>query len=127
MVTPEPDVLFQRGLDAFNARAYFDAHEHWEELWSEYQLPDRLFIQGLIQMAVGCFHVTNDNLNGARGLFSKALPKLEAFQPEHRYLDVTSIVAFTRHALERVQNIDNSDEFDMSDVPLLELVKESLP
>jgi predicted metal-dependent hydrolase len=123
MATPDPDVLFQRGLEAFNTRDYFDAHEHWEELWSEFQLPDRLFIQSLIQMAVGCFHLTNDNLNGARGLFSKALPKLEPFQPEHRNLDVTAIVAFIRSAVERFQVISRSDEFDMTLVPILGPVK----
>jgi len=70
--------LFSAGLIAFNADNSFEAHEHREDLWSLHQLPDRDFVQGLIQLAVGCFHLTNDNLNGARGLFAMCLPKLEA-------------------------------------------------
>ncbi|SVC63873.1 uncharacterized protein METZ01_LOCUS316727, partial [marine metagenome] len=30
--------LFQQGVDAFNNRCFYDAHEFWEELWLEYKL-----------------------------------------------------------------------------------------
>ncbi|UCH10325.1 MAG: DUF309 domain-containing protein [Fidelibacterota bacterium] len=123
MAETEPDILFRRGLEAFNAGDYYDAHEYWEDLWSEYQLPDRSLIQGLIQMAVGCFHITNDNLNGARGLFGKALPKLEAHQPTGRGLDVTRLATFVRRALEQVNTIETGAEFDWSLVPELEVTE----
>ena len=42
--------LFLRGLEAYHSGEYFDAHEHWEDLWSDYHFEDRRFIQGLIQM-----------------------------------------------------------------------------
>jgi len=41
--------LFLRGLEAYHSGEYFDAHEHWEDLWSDYHFEDRRFIQGLIQ------------------------------------------------------------------------------
>jgi predicted metal-dependent hydrolase len=119
MAEIEPEVLFRHGLEAFNAGDYYDAHEYWEELWSVYQLPDRTLIQGLIQMAVGCFHITNDNLSGARGLFGKALPKLEANEPSGRGLDMSMLAAFVRQALEQVNMIETCAEFDWSLVPKL--------
>jgi predicted metal-dependent hydrolase len=111
-------------LKAFNASEYYDAHEYWEELWSEYQLADRIFIQGLIQMAVGCFHLTNDNLIGARNLFAKALPKLETGLPHQRNLNVEELTACTRKALEQVQHIETCADFDWTILPILKRIQE---
>ena len=71
----EMDEYFNKGFDAFNNQNYYDAHEHWENLWTNYYFKDRLLIQGLIQVSVGYFHITNMNLKGANGLFTKCLPK----------------------------------------------------
>ena len=45
--------LFMKGIDSFNRHSFYDAHEFWEDLWSDYRLPDAKFIQALIQLAVG--------------------------------------------------------------------------
>jgi predicted metal-dependent hydrolase len=124
MVVTDPDTLFEQGLKAFNEGEYYDAHEYWEELWSEYQLPDRIFIQGLIQMAVGYFHITNDNLTGARNLFTKALPKLETGLPNQRNLDVEELTACTHRALEQAQHIEKCADFDWTIRPILKSIKE---
>ncbi len=115
---------YRQGVAAFNAGDYFAAHEHWEDLWSDPPaggLADRTFIQGLIQLAVGCFHLTNDNLNGARGLLTKCLPKLEPYQPTQRGLDVAALVTFVRQAREQVNTIQACADFDWSGVPHLTL------
>ena len=71
--------LFFSGLKTFNEENFFDAHEIWEELWSEYYLKDRDFIQGLIQLAVCFVHLQNENINGARSLLKKSTKKLYSF------------------------------------------------
>ena len=38
------DILFQKGIQAFNKKKFYDAHEYWEELWLEYKLDDAKFI-----------------------------------------------------------------------------------
>ena len=55
--------LFYNGLNAFNDKDYYDAHEYWEDLWSDYILKDAKFVQGLIQLSVGYFHISNYNFN----------------------------------------------------------------
>ena len=55
--------LFISGLNAFNANKFYDAHEYWEDLWSDYRLKDPKFIQALIQLSVGYFHISNLNIN----------------------------------------------------------------
>ena len=55
--------LFQEGLTYFRSGEYFEAHESWEELWSDFYLKDRRFVQGLIQLSVSFVHLENNNLN----------------------------------------------------------------
>ena len=71
--------LFIEGIKSFNKHEFYDAHEHWEDLWSDYNLKDDKFIQALIQLSVGYFHITNNNRNGANGLLKKCIPKFEMY------------------------------------------------
>ena len=67
----EMEALFQKGLAEYEKGDYFEAHETWEDLWSDYYLPDRKFVQGLIQLAVSFVHLGNGNMTGARNLLRK--------------------------------------------------------
>ena len=60
----------------------------------DYQVPgeDPKFIQGLIQLSVGYFHITNNNMNGALGLLRKCKPKFELYTPICRGLNVDYII-----------------------------------
>ena len=40
--------LFYKGIDSFNTRDYYQTDEYFEEIWTEYKLEDKLFIQALI-------------------------------------------------------------------------------
>ena len=51
--------LFNDGIAYYNANEFFEAHESWEDLWSDYYLEDRKFVQGLIQLAVSFVHLGN--------------------------------------------------------------------
>jgi len=84
--------LYNKGLEAFRKHEFYDAHEYWEDLWSDYRLNDAKFIQGLIQLSVGYFHISNLNINGARGLLNKCKPKLQSFSPEYKGLNINLII-----------------------------------
>ena len=36
--------LFNEGLKFYKAGDYFEAHEYWEDLWSDFYLEDKKFI-----------------------------------------------------------------------------------
>ncbi|MFQ6608730.1 MAG: DUF309 domain-containing protein [Fidelibacterota bacterium] len=72
-----PEELFHQGVNAYNQNDFFEAHELWEELWSDYPIKDRILVQGLIQVAVSFYHLYSDNLKGARSLMEKALSKFQ--------------------------------------------------
>ena len=62
------DILFERGKIEYQKGNFYDAHEIWEDLWSDYYLKDRKFIQGLIQLSVSFVHLKNSNMKGAKSL-----------------------------------------------------------
>jgi uncharacterized protein len=75
----EARALLARGVDEFSRRLYYECHDTLEELWSGVRGPSRDFFQGLIQAAVGFYHLDSGNREGARRLFDRALARLERY------------------------------------------------
>jgi predicted metal-dependent hydrolase len=84
--------LFERGVEEFNGQFFFEAHDTWEELWRETLGPDKLFYQGLIQTAVGFYHLSNKNYKGACSQFGKALAKFGQYLPVYHGIDTQQVV-----------------------------------
>jgi predicted metal-dependent hydrolase len=57
--------LFQRAVQLFNNREFFECHEALEEIWMPERGARRLFLQGLIHLAVGFHHSQRGNSAGA--------------------------------------------------------------
>lgn len=74
---PSYDPRYLAGVLLFNQGDYFEAHEVWEDLWSEAHGDERKFYQGLIQSAVGLCHFGNGNLGGAVKLYHSSRAYLE--------------------------------------------------
>jgi len=113
----EKEVLFIKGIESFNNKEFYDAHEFWEDLWSDYPLRDALFIQGLIQVSVAYFHITNLNLTGSKSLFNKSIPKLKKFSFNHRNFNVKQFISSVEKSRDQVSNIEKSKDFDWSLAP----------
>ena len=107
------DVLFIKGIEAFNNRAFYDAHEYWEELWLDYKLNDAQFIQGLIQLAVSYFHFFNQNLNGARSMLKKCLKKIDSIEAA-RGIDVIELKSQICNVQKYFDKIDNTNDITSS-------------
>lgn len=63
------DPRYLAGILFFNERDFFEAHEVWEDVWTESSGPERRFYQGLIQAAVALHHFRNGNVRGAVKLY----------------------------------------------------------
>jgi uncharacterized protein len=87
---------FQRGVRQFNARAFFEAHETWEEIWLLTPEPEKTFLQGIIQVAAGFHHYCRGNRAGAQSLLGYGLVKLSRFPEIHRGLNIGTLRAATR-------------------------------
>lgn len=76
-----PDARYLAGIELFNAREFFEAHEVWEDLWHECGPADRRFYQALIQAAVAAHHFGRGNRAGAKRLFHSGRKYMEPFRP----------------------------------------------
>lgn len=74
---------FKRGVEQFNNGYFFECHDTLEEIWMETVGHDRMFLQGLIQVSVGFYHLFNKNFKGAVSQFMKGLKKLDHYRPAH--------------------------------------------
>jgi uncharacterized protein len=91
--------LYQEGLDAFNSRRFYDAHEHWEEVWLATPHPEKMFLQGLIQVAAAFHHYSRANLEGTRNLLRAGLLKLDCFPEDHGGFEIEALRRVVREWL----------------------------
>lgn len=95
----------RRGVEAFNAGAFFDQHEYFEEAWRAEPGPVRELYQGLLQTGVAFLHIQRGNYAGARSVLLRARRHLAGLPPVCQGVDVAGFracadAAFT--ALERL-------------------------
>ena len=86
------DPRLVQGVTWFNAGAFFDAHEVWEDLWLDCHDSTRTFYQGLIQAAVALHHFRNRNTRGARSLCRSATAYLQPYSPVFQGVDVERLL-----------------------------------
>ena len=112
------DRLFFKGLKHYKLHEFYEAHEAWEDLWSDYYLEDRKFIQGLIQLAVSFVHLENNNLNGARSLLKKSREKFETFSGVHRGINMNILLNDIKNVDKIYSNItDSGAAFNWNSIP----------
>ena len=109
--------LYNRGLEAFRNYKFYDAHEYWEDLWTDYRLKDAKLIQGLIQLSVGYFHITNLNINGAKSMFGKCLLKLDLYKQNSRGIDVVFLIDAVNNTIDNLNVIEDIKDFNWGNAP----------
>ncbi len=85
---PHYDLLYLLGIKFFNDCEFFEAHEAWEELWTESRGLERKYYQGLIQAAVALHHFGNGNLRGAKKVYQTSRGHLDPYAPTYEGLDL---------------------------------------
>lgn len=80
--------LLHEGIRHFNAGRYFEAHEALELVWKTTAGPERELYQGIIQAAVGFYHLKQGHWHPALLVFRRALPRLRAFSPGWEGIEV---------------------------------------
>ena len=85
-----PDA-YKAGLEHIRAGRFFEAHEELEIAWRAATPEERDFYQGLVHAAVAWYQAGRGNAVGARRQLEKGLRRLEAYEPEHRGVDVAAV------------------------------------
>ena len=75
----QDDAAVREGVRLFNEERFWHAHEAWERPWLQVKGDEKVFLQGLIQLAAAYHHVQRGTTRGAVRLFDAALRRLSAF------------------------------------------------
>jgi predicted metal-dependent hydrolase len=106
------------GVALFNAQKYWEAHEAWEGRWLVAAGDEKLFLQGLIQLAAAYHHVQRGTSRpGGLRLFAKASAKLHKYRDG--YLGV-SFEAALETASGHVKSLEQMDEIAPDSWPKLQ-------
>lgn len=108
------DPHYLKGIEYFNDCEFFEAHETWEELWTEYRGAGRNFYKGLIQAAVALHHFGNGNIRGAKKVYQTSSGLLEGYRPLYEGLDLESFLAQFESCFEEV--LASEEEFPRIDI-----------
>jgi predicted metal-dependent hydrolase len=92
-----------QGVAEFNAGMFFECHDTLEDVWHGIRGPSRDFFQGLIQVAVGFYHLGNDNRKGGRSQLEKGLQKLETYGDSHLGIELKRFRREVSSWLDRVR------------------------
>jgi predicted metal-dependent hydrolase len=116
--------LLHEGINQFNDRFFFEAHEILEELWMQSPWPTRRFLQGLIQMAAAFVHFVRHEYPGTVRLLGHAHEKLSDFSPRYLGVDVDSLLLAIQIARVEIQRLgpDRFTTFPAGRIPLVTYV-----
>ncbi|HAG81072.1 MAG TPA: DUF309 domain-containing protein [Cyanobacteria bacterium UBA12227] len=84
---------FLQGIEEFNKEEFYACHDTLEALWMEAVEPDKRFYQGILQIAVACYHLGNLNWRGAVILLGEGIGRLRDYQPVYEGIDVADLMS----------------------------------
>lgn len=109
-----PDEALRRGAALFNQRAFYAQHEVLEDAWRAETGTVRDLYRGILQVGVGCYHLSRGNHRGACNLLRYGLARLERFEPVCLGVDVSALRRDAARALAALEALgpERLDEFD---------------
>jgi len=119
---PEITRAIEEGLELFNRQSFFEAHEVWEEQWSESQEDERHLLQGLIQVAAGFYKLQVGVPAGTAKLLEKAQGHLSVVPADYYDLNLEGLLAEIERwsTIARTMIEETSTYFDAATLPRLE-------
>ena len=102
MSDPPPPTGLEAGLELIRRGEFFAAHEELEDAWRASGPEERDFYQGLVHVAVAWYQAGRGNRVGCERQLEKAARRLGPFAPEHRGVDLGSVLGQVEAAAARV-------------------------
>jgi hypothetical protein len=112
--------LLERYILLFNAGLFFECHEILEPPWMESEGNEKLFLHGLINVAVGLYHLERHNLAGAVKVLRKGLSRLKPTSPTYLNIDWQAFTEQVNHCLNRLEklNFQTVEVFDWTSLQI---------
>ncbi len=96
---------FAKGIQEFQQGEFYECHDTLEALWIEAQEPHKTFLQGILQISVACYHLSNRNWRGAAILLGEGIRRLSSYRPEYAGLDIEYLALTSADLLDYLQEI----------------------
>ena len=88
------DARLREGINLFNQRRFFEAHEIWEMLYQSAEINEKPFIEGLVQLSAACRLIEDfGEIKGPVKLIYQALIRFENYQPTYLEIKVADLAA----------------------------------
>ncbi|MTJ10112.1 DUF309 domain-containing protein [Anabaena sp. UHCC 0204] len=94
---------FWQGIEQFNAGQFYACHDILEALWIDSIEPDKTFYQGILQIAVGLYHLGNCNWRGAMILLGEGSNRLRRYLPSYGGINVEELFTQSVDLLKTLQ------------------------
>ncbi len=129
-MTAEDWAEFEHGVKLFNAGKFWNSHEAWEQIWIRHKEDERLFFQGLIQLAAA-YHqlLAKESQKGLLNNIDKSYEKLAVFRPEYMGVLVQPLLKFIDEGKKEAHRLGaaNITRFNHNLIPKLQFHKPSNP
>jgi uncharacterized protein len=104
-MTYQPPQEFWQGVTEFNQRQFYACHDTLEAVWLE--APDyyKKFYQGILQIAVSCYHLSNKNWRGAVILLGEGINRLSNYSPTELGINIEILIDQSMELLTSLQGI----------------------
>jgi uncharacterized protein len=96
---------FLEGIRLFNEGKYFECHDLFEEIWMQEEGSDAEFFRALIHLAVGCYHMKNDNFRGAKSQLMKGIKKREPYESQHFGISISHLIEVFKKVIIDVERV----------------------
>jgi uncharacterized protein len=96
---------FWQGVDQFNQGEFYACHDTLEAIWIPALEPEKQLYQGIIQIAVALYHLSNGNWRGTVILMGEGLNRLRHYPDDHEGLDLGELRSTIATLLEVIQNL----------------------
>ena len=101
-----PDAFFE-GVRQLNTKEFYSCHDILEALWFEAMEPEKYLYQGILQIAVGCYHLENHNLRGATILVGEGLRRLrDNEEQDYAGFNIPDFISQGETLLQRLQLLE---------------------
>ncbi len=104
---------FWQGVEQFNQGQFYACHDTLEAIWMESPQSDKNFYQGILQIAVALYHLSNHNWRGCVILMGEGLNRLRPYDPGYAELDLED---FLRQTTQLHQYLQQAGPDQASDV-----------
>ena len=86
----------KEGIKLFNQGEYYEAHEPLEEAWMKTDSPERDLYQGILQIGLAYYQITQGNYRGALKMFQRGFRNLSSLGDTQMGIDLVQLLTDAR-------------------------------